>query len=440
MADRSLSTLYRAHVDTLQQRFEQTLEGADFDGIAIFAGTETTPPRDDVAYPFRVEPYFKQWAPIGDAPGSVLIVTPGARPRLIHAQPDDFWHAPARDPDGDWSAYFDIDVARSDSDIAARLRSRVRGLAAIGEPGTQRDLGFHAVNDPALISQLDYLRAFKTDWEIECIRRAAGIAVRGHLAAAQAFTEQASEFDLDQAYRAATRQTDAELPYPNIVALNEHAAILHYQRLERTAPPQHRSFLLDAGARFNGYASDVTRTLSGDRQEFRALLAAVDALQQTVCAHAVPGTDFIELNDLAHRLLANVLAEHRIVTCTAQEAYERGITHTFLPHGLGHLLGLQVHDPGGRQIAPDGETRPPPPEHPALRLTRRLEPGFVVTIEPGIYFIPSLLAKLTGSARRGVAWETVERLLPFGGIRVEDDLAVGTADAVNMSRAAFART
>jgi Xaa-Pro dipeptidase len=113
----------------------------------------------------------------------------------------------------------------------------------------------------------------------------------------------------------------------------------------------------------------------------------------------------------------------------------------FFPHGIGHLLGLQVHDVAG--LAADDTGRheiPRPAGHRYLRLTRRLEPGFVVTIEPGIYFIDLLLdeAQRNGLGRY-VNWDAVHALKPFGGIRIEDDVAC-TAGAVpeNLTRDAFA--
>ena len=125
---------------------------------------------------------------------------------------------------------------------------------------------------------------------------------------------------------------------------------------------------------------------------------------------------FVSLNERAHQLLAEVLAEHGITRGAADETYERGITRAFLPHGLGHLLGLQVHDAGGRLEAPGGAERDPPAEHPFLRLTRTLEPGFVVTIEPGLYFIPALLENLRqGAAAKSVDWDRVAQWLPYGG-------------------------
>jgi Xaa-Pro dipeptidase len=114
------------------------------------------------------------------------------------------------------------------------------------------------------------------------------------------------------------------------------------------------------------------------------------------------------------------------------------VTRVFLPHGIGHLLGLEVHDVGGFMASADGGEIPRPEEHPYLRLTRVLEDGFVVTMEPGIYFIPQLLAAARADARGPlINWSRVEALTPFGGIRIEDDLAVNPQGCENLTRDAF---
>jgi Xaa-Pro dipeptidase len=303
--------------------------------------------------------------------------------------------------------------------------------------------GFASVNDPRLVSHLDYHRACKTEYEQACIATANALAAPGHGAVGAAFRAAShSEFALQRCFGDATAQLDAELPYPSIVALNEHAAILHYDRLEREPPRLRRSLLIDAGAEYRGYAADISRTWCGPdgaaRTPFEALLAAMERLQLELCALVKPGVDFVALNERAHEGLAGVLRSCGLVRCSAEEALALGITRAFLPHGLGHLLGLQVHDVGGRQVAPDGEFREPPAEHPYLRLTRRLEAGFVLTIEPGIYFIPSLLGKLAAEAAgRKVDWLAVELLAGHGGIRIEDNLLVTATEPLNLTRAAF---
>jgi Xaa-Pro dipeptidase len=247
-----------------------------------------------------------------------------------------------------------------------------------------------------------------------------------------------SEFALHGLYCESTGQRETELPYSSIVALNEHGAILHYQYLERSPPAETRSLLIDAGAEAAGYAADVTRTWTNPSSPFAPLIASLERLQRTLCAEVRAGVDFVALNERAHELLAGVLATHKLVTCSAQEAYASGLTRTFLPHGLGHLLGLQVHDAGGRQVTPEGEVRNPPPTDPFLRLTRVLEPNYVLTIEPGIYFIPSLLDRVPGELRRKLNWVVVEQFLPYGGIRIEDNVVAQKTGHRNLTREAFA--
>lgn len=437
--DDRLRSPYAAHLDTMSQRLEQALDAAGLDAVCVFAGVERFPARDDVPYPFRIEPYFKAFVPLTDAVGSVLTLMPGRRPRLVYLQHEDFWHAPPKDPEGFWTDFVDVRIARNDDEVARLLADMPPRTGAIGEPGAASErIRFASVDDPALLHVLDFHRAYKTTYEIACLERASAIAVRGHRAVASAFSASTSEFELHQRYCGAVGQRESELPYNAIVAADRNAAVLHYQRLERTAPERAATLLIDAGAAFLGYGSDITRTTVRHAAEFEALRDSIDAMQQTLCRELRAGVDFVALNERAHALLAGVLFEHGLLRCSADEALEHGVTRTFLPHGLGHLLGLQVHDAGGRQISPDGEQRPPPPEHPFLRLTRKVEPGFVVTIEPGVYFIPALLRTMAAPNRARVDWDAVERLLPYGGIRVEDDVLVAPGGIRNLTREAFA--
>ena len=110
-----------------------------------------------------------------------------------------------------------------------------------------------------------------------------------------------------------------------------------------------------------------------------------------MCDEIVTGRDYREVHLSAHRLIGDVLEQIGLTTLEGQAALEAGVTGVFFPHGIGHLLGLQVHDVGGVMGDSKGAERSRPAGHPYLRLTRMLEPGVVVTVEPGIYFIDSLL-------------------------------------------------
>ncbi|HVR44295.1 MAG TPA: Xaa-Pro dipeptidase, partial [Thermoanaerobaculia bacterium] len=295
-------------------------------------------------------------------------------------------------------------------------------------------------NPPQLLNRLHYDRAWKTEYEIECMRRANEIGVRGHRAAERAFRDGASELDIHLEYLRASRHTEAELPYGNIIALNQHAAVLHYQHQERETPAAVHSFLIDAGASFNGYASDITRTWSSASDEFAELVASVDRLEQELCAAVRPGIDYREVHRMAHRKVAEVLRRHRFIEIDPEEAVTKGVTSAFFPHGIGHYIGLQVHDVGGFQADPEGNEIPKPEGHPYLRLTRVVEPGQVFTIEPGIYFIDSLLADLRGKGGRGLNWDRIDAFRKYGGVRIEDDVVVRDEGVENLTRAAFAES
>ena len=166
------------------------------------------------------------------------------------------------------------------------------------------------------------------------------------------------------------------------------------------------------------------------------MIASIEALQQRICAEVRPGVDFVVLHAFAHRQVAAVLREHELVKCSADEAVSTGITRAFLPHGLGHLLGLQVHDVGGHLKDPEGNKAPPPREHPHLRNTRTIEPRHVFTVEPGLYFIEMLLRPFrSGDLSTRFHWKLIDELSPLGGIRIEDNVVVLESGHRNLTRA-----
>ncbi len=161
----------------------------------------------------------------------------------------------------------------------------------------------------------------------------------------------------------------------------------------------------------------------------------MDHVQQALCASVRAGVDWRDVHISSHRLIAELLHDSDVIYCDADEAVETGLSSVFLPHGLGHLLGLQVHDVGGFAKSPEGGTIPRPEGHPYLRLTRVLEENFVVTMEPGLYFIDQLLESAKGDHRGAkINWARVEQFRPFGGIRIEDNLAITASGCENLTR------
>ncbi|EDO25350.1 predicted protein, partial [Nematostella vectensis] len=199
--------------------------------------------------------------------------------------------------------------------------------------------------------------------------------------------------------------------------------------------------LVDAGAVHHGYVADITRTIAQGSSVFDALIAGLDQAQQTLMQTIKPGVSFVDLHRAMHHAIYTLLKTHGIVrgNVSHDEADQVRISSAFFPHGLGHLLGIQVHDIGGWQHSAGGEIIAPPSEHPYLRLTRVLEQGFVVTIEPGLYFIPALLQPLKKTALgKDLDWTLVDALTPWGGIRIEDNICVTAEGIENYTRDAFA--
>ncbi len=433
----TLDDLYLQHLQTLTHRTERSLAATGFDALVIQAGNPPTLFLDDQEYPYKVNPHFKAWVPITDNPSSLLIYRPGTRPRVLFHQPNDYWHKAADLPCGAWTSAVDV-IPMVDPTKASAAWAGFGKVAFIGPRELFEAGDADSVNNPDLLARLHYDRAVKTEYELECMRRATALGVRGHRAALAAFRGGASEYEAHMRYLEACVQREEEMPYNNIVAYNEHAAVLHYQHLAREAPQPLRSFLIDAGAQFRGYASDITRTYAGSAGRFSDLLEAMDRAQLQLCGEIVMGKDYREVHLSAHRILGDVMHAIGLTRVAGEEALDRGLTSVFFPHGIGHLLGLQVHDVGGVMGSLDGVERERPEGHPYLRLTRMLEPGVVVTVEPGIYFIDTLLAAAhLGAQRELIDWSVVDELRPFGGIRIEDNVVTTTGVPENMTRVAF---
>jgi Xaa-Pro dipeptidase len=423
--------LYHRHLDTLERVLADALARAGRRGIRaravlLYAGRAMEYHRDDQEVVFHPAPHFARYAPLAE-PHACVFAQPGRRPLVARVVPRDFWYEKKPPEPSYWQDAVDLVEVESLAELSRAVGS-LEGVAYLGnDPQAAAALGIppELVEPEPLVAPLDWYRAEKTEHEVSLMQEAAVRAARGHAAARDRFMAGDSEREIHWAYLAATDHLERELPYETIVAFDEKSSILHYQNKRGAEARARHTFLLDAGAAVDGYASDITRTWVRDDADpiFRGLLEGLDAVQRQLVNQVTAGRAYLDIHLETHRQVGRLLAESGIVLADADEAFTRGVTRAFLPHGVGHHLGLQVHDVGGRQAGPDGGTRAAPPEHPFLRNTRTLAPGHVVTIEPGIYFIPMLLGPLRASAAGElVDWALVERLLPFGGMRIEDDI------------------
>jgi Xaa-Pro dipeptidase len=437
----ALGGLYAEHIASVAARHDHALEQAGASHAIIYSGNPEIAFLDDYQMPFKPNPHFVNWAPLTRLPFSYIVYTPGETPVLIYFQPHDYWHVVPGAPDGYWTNQFDIRVVHTLDDVAEHLPTDREKCIVIGEINDDAlAFGIERVNPTTAINILHYGRGVKTQYELAIMRLASHRGATGHAAAEAAFRNGMSEFEIHRAYCKAVSHTDPELPYGNIVGLNNHGAVLHYTDLDRQAPAELRSFLIDAGAQVHGYASDITRTYSFGDQRFQDLIHRMDAMEQAIVSQVRAGLDYRELHIGTHKLLAGVLVDAELATGDPDTLLETGVTSAFFPHGLGHLLGIQVHDVGGFMENESGTTIDPPSGHPFLRLTRVLEENMVLTIEPGLYAIDMLLENLRGTpAENHVNWANVDWLRPFGGIRIEDNVRVLVNDRENLTRDAFAQ-
>lgn len=433
-------SLYGAHVKEIQKRWEAALAAHGLDAVVVHSGTPMYGFLDDYEYAFRPNPHFLWWLPLTHHPDSVLLVRAGRKPVLFYYQPDDYWYLPPSDPEAWWADHFEIEVVRQSDDWVAALRARDAGaVAAIGDsPSLAGVFDAGRINPAGLVDRIHVERTRKTPYEVACMQQAARLAAKAHVEAERAFREGESEYGIHLRYLRACGHTDPQLPYNNIVALNTHGAVLHYQARDRQAPPESRSFLIDAGAAVNYYASDITRTYAAGPGAFADLLDAMETVQRELVGQVRAGVDFRDLFIDSHRAIAGVLRDAGVIRVDPDEALDSGLSRVFYPHGLGHFLGLQVHDVAGL-IGNDGAPIPRPEGHPSLRLTRVLESGNVLTVEPGLYFIDTLLDKWrAGGNASMVDWDRVDALRPCGGIRIEDNILVLEDGYDDLTRRAFA--
>jgi len=434
----NLSNLYPTHITELQYRTKKALARENLDALVIHSGKEIKVFLDDYSYPFKVNPHFKSWLPITNVTNCWLIVNGEDKPTLIYYQPVDFWHKVVELDDSYWQEFFDIKILKVASEVDKLLPYDKKGYAYIGEHiEVAKALGFEAINPEPLMNYIHYHRAYKTHYEFECMRQSNSLAVKAHHAAQQAFLAGESEFAIQQAYLKAITYSENDTPYGNIIALNENAAILHYTALERNKPVDPRSFLIDAGANFNGYAADITRTYAFSQNKFSQLIARMDKLMLKAVDGLTPNKSYVDLHIETYAAIGEVLKEFDFINVDVDTAVETGIISTFFPHGLGHHLGLQTHDVGGFMADERGTHIEPPVNHPFLRTTRIIEANQVFTIEPGLYFIDSLLTELKQSNYADmINWQNVEQMRPYGGIRIEDNIIVHKNHNENMTREA----
>jgi Xaa-Pro aminopeptidase len=399
-----------------RERIMSTMGG----GLMMLAAAPERPRTADILYPYRQDSDFDYVTGFPE-PDAVCVLAPDQPHRyLLFVRPADperaIWVGPRAGLDGaverhgadraysldelekvlgplvEKSPYVYHTVLRDDP-LAQRLLALIRGAQA-GRPRT--GTGPSAIRDPAEV--LHEMRLRKDPAELERMRRAITIACEAHREAMRAAQPGMAEFEVEALVDFTFRRRGATGPaYPSIVASGSNATILHYVDNDRVLVDD-ELLLIDAGAEHGGYCADVTRTFPVGRRYTgpqRALYDAVLAAQQSAIDTVRPGATLEGAHQAAVRVLVDALVAEGLLEGSRDEILEKGLYRRFYMHRTSHWLGRDVHDVGNYAVA--GAPRP-------------LEPGMVLTVEPGLY-VPTD-ADDVPAGFRGV------------GIRIEDDVLV----------------
>ncbi len=433
---------YANHIKYVAGIYEDALKaleeaGTHADGVLIHSGIAHYYYHDDRGVTFQAYGHFLHWLHTIQ-PNQFILFQPNRKPIYFRVVPADYWHEQNGQSDPLWREVFDVVQLSSIEELATQLPTRQ--FIYCGEQellATQLGIADGLVNPSPFISYIDYQRAYKTEYELMQLREANRLALVGHDAARECFLAGGSEYDIHTSYLGACKLLEDETPYTNIVALDDKAAILHYQNKRRVPEANSQVLLIDAGYRVRSYGSDITRTSVRDNAHnvFQELLNGMEKLELALVDEVQINKSYIDIHLSALRRLAILLAKLNICHGLVDELMDAQIPQLFMPHGVGHLLGINVHDIGGRQQDVSGTSLSPPEHSPMLRNTRIMGANMVFTIEPGCYFIPLLLDPERESSRgKLINWALVDELTPLGGIRIEDNVRVTEEGRENLTR------
>ena len=394
--------------------------------------------------PFRQDSTFLYFLGVEATHAAAVIEAGRTTLYLPPAEPGDaLWHGEGRGLQG-WRELAGADDVRP----ILELRPAERHTIPLVEPAANAEAArlSGAALDPTVPSgslrlrdAVIALRSRRDAQELAAMRRAVDVTAVAHRAGMAATLPGRSEYDVHAAIEAVFAASGMGPAYPSIVTVR--GEVLHGHAQGATLEDGDL-LLVDAGAEEpGGYASDVTRTwpVSGrfsPRQ--RAVYDAVLAANLASTALVRAGIRFLDVHMESARVLCAFARDEGLLRGDLDGLVERGAHAVFFPHGVGHLLGLDVHDmeafgdaagygPGRQRSAQFGLSY--------LRLDRDLEPGMVVTVEPGFYVVPAILRDAALHEQLGdcVDWQAAEGWIGFGGVRIEDDVVVTEGAPENLS-------
>ncbi|KAI0128280.1 putative Xaa-Pro aminopeptidase [Xylariales sp. AK1849] len=300
-------------------------------------------------------------------------------------------------------------------------------------------LEFDNKNFGILGEAIDECRVVKDEYEVALIRKANIISGAAHKAVLERVKSSKNEYELEGVFLGECNKRGAKKQaYPSIVASGRAAATLHYVHNNReleVAGTKKDLLLLDAGAEWECYSADITRTfpISGKfTEKSRAIYDIVLNMQKACIAMLKEGVSWDEVHLLAHKIAIDGLVSLRVLKGDKDEILQARTSSAFLPHGLGHYLGMDTHDTGGHPKYDD-----PDPLFRYLRVRRDLPAGSVITVEPGIYFCEYIIRPYLQDPKhsRYIDEQVLDGYWDVGGVRIEDNLLITKDGSENLTDA-----
>lgn len=406
------------------------------DGLILLAGGMNVSRNHDVDFVFRQRSDFLYLTGVEEA-GCFLLIDPRRNQNILFIPRIDnhhrVWLGHVPGP-SEAASLFGIKRVLYADEMSAELRRRRAGYKRIYADQdcwkrSGSDLSGRRNSPAELRDALDELRAVKTPGELDLMRSASKVSSLAHRAVMASVRPGLHEYELQAVFESeCARRGLRHLGYPTIAAAGVHGAVLHYiGNKARLAGGE--LFLIDGGAELKGYGADITRTYPANgrfTRRQRDIYQIVLETQKTCIERARPPINSAELHVLSMTMIAEGLKSLGLLHGDTAGLVEGGAVRLFYPHGLTHMLGLDVHDvTGGRKRKMKNPGKVP------VRFVAKLEPGFVITMEPGIYFIAALLKDpaLRAKHRGSIRFDRAEKFLDFGGVRIEDDVVIRATGA-----------
>lgn len=386
----------------------------------------------DFEFPFRQESNFWYLTGVDEADYHLILDLKTETYHLFAPKRDEHygvWHGRIKSKD-DIQTLHEPDELHYDNELLTVLKNlNPNKIYCLNEEQAEYledlDRSFN-VDSESLNDAITFCRTIKTEDELNLMRESARINNIAHRKVMEAVKPGMYEYELKALFDYHQEKRGLLFPaYSGIHAAGVNSAILHYtecgSRLNNGD-----LYLIDAGFEYEGYASDVTRTYPANGrytdEQAAVYQTVLNALNRTI-EMVEPGIKMEDLHLAAAEIILEGLKRMGLVKGTKAELMENDIFALFFPHGLGHFLGLDTHDVGGY---PKGVERIDRPGIRFLRARRELQAGMVITIEPGLYFIPSLLRKAFEDEKKSkfLNADKIEAYFEFGGVRIEDNLIV----------------